>query len=160
MPESHKCSYTTRAGAPCRSWAIPGTDPPACSAHAGRNVGAGAPPGNQNRRTHGFYAVALTRQELADLVAYAGDTTLDGEIACARVALRRVLNLLLSAGPEGSTLSPQEYGRLVALSLQATRTVARLLCIKRDLGDFAGDGPAALISSVLDELSAEWGVEL
>jgi uncharacterized protein YjcR len=76
-PRSRKCSHTTNSGRPCKAWAVEGTDPPACSAHAGRNVGAGAPAGNQNRQAHGFYAPTLTEEELSDLVTAADDLTLD-----------------------------------------------------------------------------------
>ena len=38
----------TKAGKPCQAWAIVGSNPPLCSAHSGMDVGAGAPPGNQN----------------------------------------------------------------------------------------------------------------
>jgi len=54
----------------CRAWAVRGSDPPLCSAYAGRGVGA--PPGNQNARTHGFYASAITRDELADVLPLSG----------------------------------------------------------------------------------------
>ena len=68
-PRNIPCSHTTRAGRPCRAWAVHGTDPPACSAHAGRNVGAGARPGNQNARTHSFYGRFLSEHG----VNYCGD---------------------------------------------------------------------------------------
>jgi hypothetical protein len=48
-----RCTQPTRSGRPCRAWAINGTDPPRCAAHAGRGVGA--PPGNRNAVQHGFY---------------------------------------------------------------------------------------------------------
>jgi hypothetical protein len=83
VPDPRRCTSTTRSGRPCRAWAVRGTDPPAGAAHAGRNVGAGAPEANQNARTHGFYASVLDPQELADPIAYADDMTLDDEIACA-----------------------------------------------------------------------------
>lgn len=145
-----RCSHTTAAGNPCRAWALQGTDPPACWAHSGRSspsepVGrqgrAGAPRGNQNARTHGFYATVLDADELAELQHHVTNLSLDGEIACARFALRRVLNYLNAhtAGPpggpaagdlpreEGVNLSPADYSRLVNLSLQAVRTIARLV---------------------------------
>jgi hypothetical protein len=92
------CSHTTRAGNPCRAWAAAGTDPPACSAHAGRNRGAGGPLANQNARTHGFYGRILSDQELADLVIYAADMSLDDELACVRVALLLSYRQALAAG--------------------------------------------------------------
>ena len=152
------CTHTAANGAPCRAWAVKGTDPPACSAHAGRNVGAGAPEGNQNATSHGFYARTLTEQELADLVSYAADMTLDDEIACARVALRRVLTALTDT--DRDTLTIEEFTRLAALALQATRTVALLLRDRRALTGDSADGISGAIAQALDELSIEWGREL
>jgi hypothetical protein len=140
-PQNVRCSHTTAAGRPCRAWAVHGTDPPACAAHAGRIRGAGAPQGNQNARTHGFYATVFSADELADLLRYATNLSLDGEIACARFALRRVLNYLKAhtedlpddpatgSAPrtERGELTATDYTRLVSLSLQAVRTIARLV---------------------------------
>ena len=166
-PSPIPCSHTTAYGIPCRAFAVAGSDPPTCAAHAGRNVGAGAPPGNQNRTTHGFYSPVLRPDEIADLVTYADDLSLDDEIACARVALRRVLALLTT-----DTVSPFEdpanqqrltatdYARLAALALAGTRTVAKLLRDKRALSGEAADGISGAIAQALDELSTEWGVEL
>ena len=162
---SRRCEHQTADG-PCKAWAIRGSDPPRCSAHAGRNAGAGAPPGNQNRRTHGFYASALLPEELADLVACSGDMTLDDEIAIARVTLRRILALLsadrVHRTPEGTTveMTPVDYARLAALLLAGARTVARLLRDKRALSGEAADGISGAISQAIDELSTEWGIPL
>ena len=117
-----------------------------------------------------FYASALEAAELADLVAFAGDLTLDDEIACARIALRRVLAVLSADGapPDGhgeaeaagAGLTPAEYARLAALAFQGTSTVARLLRDRRALCGDAADGISAAIGQALDELSSEWGIEL
>ncbi|MDF1515787.1 MAG: hypothetical protein P1S60_18415 [Anaerolineae bacterium] len=50
------CTATTRTGQPCRAWAVPGTDPPRCAPHGGAGAKPGAPVGNQNALTHGYYA--------------------------------------------------------------------------------------------------------
>jgi len=146
----------------CRAWAIRGSDPPLCSAHAGRSLGAGAPPGNQNARTHGFYASAITRDELADILTHAADTTLDSEIAITRIALRRVFTMLLSGttpGPDPRPLDAQDYARLISLAFQGSSTISRLLRAKSALPDDP-NAPPSFLDQVLDELSVEWGVEL
>ena len=71
MDHKVRCTAITRAGKPCKAWAITGNNPPLCSAHAGRNASAGAPPGNHNARKHGYYSHRFTTQELADLVPHA-----------------------------------------------------------------------------------------
>jgi hypothetical protein len=165
-PQFIRCTHTTQAGAPCRAWAIRDSDPPACASHAGRARG-GAPPGNQNPRTHGFYAPALDPQELADLVMYSDDMTLDDEIGCARVALRRLLVLLDASDvrnyedpDDAEPMTHADYARLMGLALQATRTIARLLRDKRALSGDAADGIAGAIGQALDELASEWGLVL
>lgn len=163
-PQCTPCTHTTANGAPCKAWAIKGHDPPACAAHAGR---AKPPLGNQNARSHGFYSSALDPQELADLIAYGDDMTLDDEIACARVALRRILALLdnsnISSYEDPSDASPlthADYARLMSLALQAARTIARLLRDQRALSGDAADGLVGALATALDELSTQWGIDL
>lgn len=143
----------------CKAWAIRATDPPLCAAHAHRNAGAGAPAGNQNARTHGFYSTALELEELADLVACADDLSLDDEIALTRVLLRRLMEQIHRT-PAGDDAEPTDYVRIAGLALQAARTVARLLRDKRAIAGEAADGLQGAISQILDEFSTEWGVEL
>jgi hypothetical protein len=104
---------------------------------------------------------------LADLIAYADDLSLDDEIACARVALRRVLTLLdvsdVSQYDEPTDAQPMtraDFARLMSLALQATRTIARLLRDKHALSGSAADGISGAIGTALDELSTIWGVQL
>ena len=115
-----------------------------------------------------FYSSVLHPDELADLLAHAGELSLDDEIACARVALRRVLAVLNTAPPAAGeddqapepALSPAEFARLAALAFQGTRSVARLLRDRRAIRGDAADGISAAIAQALDELSTEWGIEL
>ena len=81
------------------------------------------------------------------------------EIACARVALRRVLAALGAPGDE-TGLSASEFARLATLAFQGTRTVSRLLRDQRALSGDAADGINGAIGAALDELSVMWGVEL
>jgi hypothetical protein len=155
-----KCSATTAADKPCRAWAIHGSDPPLCSAHAGRNTGAGAPPGNTNRQAHGFYASTLSEAELADLVAFSDDLTLDDEIACARVILRRLMHHLDLDPDADRPPDVDDLHKLANLALSATRTIARLLRDQRAISGDAADGIAGAIGQALDELATEWGLDL
>jgi hypothetical protein len=145
----------------CRAWAVRGTDPPLCASHAGRAVGA--PLGNQNRTTHGFYASGYRSDEIDDLATCAPDTTLDDEIVLIRVALRRLLIMLLTGftpKPNPQPLSADDYARFIGLSFQGSRAVGYLLRIRSTLPEFAGGGMLPFIGEALDELSAEWGVDL
>lgn len=140
-----RCTATTNAGRPCKAWSVPGTDPPTCRSHA--------PPPPQAA----FYSAALTTDELAALLA-AEDLTLDDEIACARVALRRIMQTI---HPENDTgLNHTDFRNYITLLLQATRTIARLLRDKRALTGEAADGISAAIAQALDELGTELGLPL
>ena len=144
----------------CRAWALRGSDPPRCSAHSGR---AGAPTGNQNRLVHGFYASTLQPDELADLAAHAGDTTLDAEIAVTRIALRRILGMLLTGltpGPNPRPLDAHDYARFIALAFHGAGAISRLLRARQQLGGDQSDHILSFLDEALDELSVEWGVEL
>ena len=106
----------------CRAWAVRDSSPPLCAAHGGRK--GGAPPGNQNALTHGFYASTLTPYELADLDVIgqlAGDTTLDAEVVITRIALRRLLHMFQT----GTTPGPEPQP-LAALAGQAHALRGRL----------------------------------
>lgn len=149
----------TRCSVPgCKAWAIRDSDPPLCGVHARRAVSPGGPPGNQHARKHGFYSRALELSELVDLVAYADDLTLDDEIGCARVVLRRLLEMLRSLAEQDA--GPADYARIAGLALQAARTVARLLRDKRALTGEAADGISGAIGDILDEVSTIMGAEL
>jgi hypothetical protein len=151
------CSHTTRAGRPCRAWAVEGTDPPACSAHARRNVGAGGTLANQNARTHGFYGRILSEQELADLVAYAADMSLDDELACVRVALRRTLDFIRDA-PEPH--DEATFLHAVGLIFRGARTVALLLSYRQALASTGSDPFLEIIYQALDEIDEKWEIDL
>ncbi len=148
-----RCSATTRAGRPCRAWAILDSQPPLCAAHSGRIKGAGAPIGNQNARKHGFYSRQFTNRELADLVAAGDDIALSDEIAVNRILLQRLLAALETADAETLvTIAP--------LILSSTRAIGRLLRDQRALSGEAADGIAGALAQALDELGTEWGIEL
>ena len=146
-----QCTATTRHG-PCRAWALRDSNPPLCSAHAGRNAGAGPPAGNQNRRTAGFYSRHLQDLELADLVALAGNPTLDDEIALARVVVRRVMAALGGTGDDHA-LDPEMAAHIFA----GVRTVARLLQARRLISGGAADSFADAMTVILTELGEELG---
>ena len=118
----------------------------------------GPPPqGNQNARTHGFYSRVIQPHELADLLQHAGAGVLDSEIAVARVGVRRLFDYLAHA----QDLRPLAYARLANVAFHGERTIARRLRDHHTLASVAAqDEWSEAINFALDELSAEWGVEL
>lgn len=145
-----RCTCATKAGNPCQAWAVAGTVPPTCAAHLPRTE---PPP-----TVHGFYSSAVHPDELAALVQYSDDMTLDDEIAVARVALRRALAALSAPkdGEQGRLVALADFGRLAAVVFAGTSTVARLLRARRALSGDAADGIAGALAQALDELSTEW----
>ena len=72
----------------------------------------GAPAGNHNARTHGFYSMALNEAEKLELEQAVGVEGIDAEIALLRVKLRRVLEK-----------EPQN----IKLIMQAANMISKLL---------------------------------
>ena len=148
----------------CRAWAVRDSNPPLCAAHGDRR--GGAPLGNQNALTHGFYASTLNPDELADLDVIgqlAGDTTLDAEIVITRIALRRLLHMFQTGttpGPDPQPLTAQDYANVIGLAFRGCGTLSRLLRARKDLGGERLDAFHALMDQVLDDLSEEFGRQL
>ena len=142
----------------CRAWAIRGSDPPRCSPHTPGKVGA--PPGNRNNFTHGFYASTLHPDDLATRDKQATDCSLDGEILIIRIALRRLQHMILTGatpGPNSRRLEAGDYARFIGLTFQGTNTLSRLLRVRFELPDNPWD---QIMDAALDGLSEEWGIEL
>jgi hypothetical protein len=134
--QSRKCSHTTASGEPCRAWAVRGSDPPACAAHAGR--------------TSSLPALA------ADLPADPDILDVIGDLAAKQQFLSRYIDECMAAG---DTAIPVLI-RLLALHSQNATRLGRLLRDKQALLPNAEDERTAAIYQALDELSEEWGIEL
>jgi hypothetical protein len=123
----------------------------------------GAPEGNQNRLVHGFYATAVHPEELDDLRTLACDASLVAEIAITRIALRRIFGMLVTGqtpGPSPRPLEAHDYARFVGLAFQGAGTISRLLRANHAVG---GDQPTEfeqIMDAALDQLGAQWGLEL
>jgi hypothetical protein len=131
---------------------VPGEEAPeaAGSSHLSSSHGEHTP-------EPGFYGHTLSDEELADLVVYAAELSLDDEIACTRIAVRRTLEFLNERpGP----LSETEYLRAAGLVFQGTRTIARLLREQQALSGGSDNRLQAIFDAALDGLSEEWGIEL
>jgi hypothetical protein len=111
----------------------------------------------EDTREAGFYGHTLSDEELADLVIYAAELSLDDEIACTRIAVRRTLEFL---NQRLGSLSETEYLRAAGLVFQGTRTIARLLREQQALSGGSDNRLQAIFDAALDGLSEEWGIEL
>lgn len=139
------CSEVTKKGEACRAWAVRGTEPPLCSAHAGRNVGAGAPAGNVNALKHGIYQKFDSPEEVEEL----DRATLKEELRLLRIGLRRMAWLL-----ERDDLSVMEYTAVMGKITSGARAVGFLEPMVMELQN-EGEWDA-----VLDELGEQWGIEI
>lgn len=110
-----KCAALTKAGSPCGAWAVRKSNPPRCAAHGGGKAPVGAPPGNDNAKSHGFYSNTDATALPADLDARITD--LD----------RRVQQLSLYIDQRLTSLIPSEYNTLFSLQGLLTSRLGRLM---------------------------------
>ncbi len=141
----NKCSAMTAAGKACKAWAVRESDPPLCSAHAGRNVGAGGKAGNSNALKHGFYSSAMTSEELRVLEESELKMSLDDELALMRLSLRRLLKYA-----RDEDLTAENYFTVMKLLFTGARAV--VYCEKNRGGHDPIDWDATLdrVGEVLD----------
>lgn len=161
MSEKQKCGALTKADRPCRAWAVRDSNPARCAAHANSQQGTGSlcagdaaavtidgPSGttgaiaDSGQGTRSFYAedaAAITiDQAIADLVD----------------KLTR-LDQLIDQTAETSVLI-----RLLTVHTQAISRLDRLLSSRQALSEEAGGDLPRAIHAALDELGAEWGIDL
>ena len=141
---SQKCKHEYADGQPCRAWAVRGSEPPRCAAHAGR---VGAPPGNQNARRHGFYARTSSP----------ADCTIQGIDAAIADLERRITQVakFLETCEE-----PETMLRAFTVYAQAMSRYGRLLRDQRALSGKSADGLLDAIGKALDEINTELGTKL
>ena len=133
---SRHCSATTKAGEPCRAFAVRGEQ--MCSAHS-RAVGA--PAGNQNRRTHGFYAASVKMEGI-------------GDVADDLLRKQQQLSAYID-GQMVEGLDSEEMIKLFALLAQNASRLGRLLRDKRALDGDSPDGMLEAIGKLFDEINTE-----
>ncbi|MFN2278871.1 MAG: hypothetical protein ACK2UR_14760 [Candidatus Promineifilaceae bacterium] len=142
-----KCSAVNSDGSPCQAWAIRGSRPALCSAHAGRNYGAGARLGNKNALKHGYYTRHFTEQEIVEFEALT-DRSLIGELVLARTMIGR-----LAAYANRKEVTLDDTVAIMPLILSGIRTIAHLA--SNMVGESSIDWDL-----VLDQLSEDLGMEL
>ena len=153
---SVRCTAFTRAGNPCKAWAVRGSDPPRCSLHAiGRPPGGGRP-GSQNARTHGAYPGSIApggpENEARSVPVGLKEHIADLE--------RKIAVLSQYIDPHLHSLDLDGYARVLHLHGLLTLRLGRLL---RDPYAFTNDGTdglETLINTALAELGRDLGVDL
>jgi hypothetical protein len=138
-----RCSATTKAGAQCKAFAIRDSDPPLCAIHAGRAIG-GAPPGNRNAVTHGFYAATNISDVILDLASKQAQLSALIDACFTQLDPRTIPDL----------------ARLLALHGQNASRIGRLLRDRQALSSETTDELTDAIHAALDELGEQWQVDL
>lgn len=145
MDNQHRrCTAVNKNGNVCQAWSMWGTKPPRCSAHAGRNVGAGAPLGNSNARKHGLYSSKMTAEEIGSLESYAEDKSLQGELVLARLQLIRMIGYQMQ-----EDVPVEQKAKMGAMIISGIRAVAFVMA-QMSKTESAVDWDA-----ILDELGEE-----
>ena len=147
-----RCPATNKDGTPCRAFPVRGSDPPLCSSHGGGRAPVGAPAGNQNRRTHGFYVDVAPLPDPDDVPDSISAVIHD--LAVKQARLSRDINGHLKS------YDVHTLARLLELHAQTASRLGRLLRDERALSGEAADGISAAIAQALDELSTELGTDL
>jgi len=104
---------------------------------------SGAPKGNQNARTHGFYSKVLDEAELLDFELAAGVEGFDDEITLLRVKIKS----LLENDPEN-----------IKLLMDATTTLANLVKTKYKISKEQRKGLKEAIENVLKDIAIPLGL--
>ena len=139
-----RCTATTRAGRPCRAWAVAGTDPPRCAPHGGGARPVGAPPNNRNAEKHRLYSsqhavsVGNLSADLADRLGRFGD----------------------SIEARADELTLDQLARLLDTYSQAISRLARIRRLEQQLHGAGGDELARAVDWTLDTLSEQWDLQL
>ena len=116
---NRRCTAVNKNGKVCQAWSVFGSDPPRCSAHAGRNVGAGAPKGNTNALKHGLYSSKMTAEEVGSLEPYAEEQSLFSELALARLQLSRMVGYQMQ-----EDVPVEQRAKLASMIFTGIRAVA------------------------------------
>ena len=104
----------------------------------------GAPKGNQNARTHGFYSKVLDETQRLQLLEACEVEGLDQEIAVLRVKLLSLIN---------------EHPDRIDLQIKAANTIASLVKIRYSISKEQKKGLKDAITKVLTELAVPLGVK-
>lgn len=141
---SRRCSGITKADRPCRAWAMRRSDPPRCAACLRRT---GAPVGNQNRKTHGFYAQPTSRlQSIGDVVE---------DLLGKQEQLSAYIDGQLTEGAD-----PEEMIKLLALSAQNASRLGRLMRDQRALSGESADGLLEAVGKLMDEINTQGSLKV
>ncbi len=148
---SRRCTALSASGDPCRAWAVRASDPPRCAPHGGGRAPVGAPLGNRNAVTHGYYA-STPAPDPSDGLPFSID-----DVIASLFDKQLILSRYIDENEDH--LSIRQYARLVGLYGQGASCLGRLLRDRMALAPPA-DGVGPVIRQALDELNEELRIEL
>jgi hypothetical protein len=119
-----------------------------CGAHGGGQGNPGAPAGNTNAVTHGFYTQpSVELQGISDVV---------DDLMHRQSQLSAFIETHVAEGD----IEVADMAKLLGLLGQNASRIGRLLRDQRALSGEAADGLLGALSVALDELGSEWSREL
>lgn len=145
-PTKRKCSAVCRNGHPCKAWAVIESEPALCSAHAGLNVGAGAPVGNQNGIKHGYYTSIMRPDDIVD-TEIAERATPMAELVMLRSSLRRMYRCMQEEN--------QSLDNMVSIMPHLISGARAVVYLKRHIDERDDEW-----GEVLDRLGEELGIDI
>jgi len=145
-----RCTATTNRGTDCKAWAVRNSDPPRCAAHGGGQP-IGAPTGNDNARTHGFYAHGPTSTPARELSSI---EDIIADLANKQAHLSAYIDAYIG------DMEIEDLKGLLALHAQTASRLGKLLRDKRALSGDAADGISGALAQALAELGTELGADL
>lgn len=126
---------------------MPNTNPPRCASHGGTKNPPGAPHGNTNAKTHGFYAATIT------------PTTIEGVIEDL-AEKQAALSEYLATNLQDPEIDLATLVTIFTIHAQNASRLGRLLSQQHALSGDMADGLAGAIGQALDELSVILDTEL
>lgn len=150
----------TKGGKPCRNWALPDSQErygrPLCRVHL-PSPGASPTVLGFQRQLYGAYFTSADVDALdAFLEVASNGQSLAPEIETARVLLRHILDQMRAT----PSLANPELARLTTLALDALRTIGRLVRDQHAITPEGQDPFMEVLGLALDQISAEWGIDL
>jgi hypothetical protein len=115
--EDGRCGFITRKGQPCRNWAMPRTDPPACRWHLKLDI-------KREESSPNPYFNLLMDREKAFITRQLENYDLTAEIVLVRIILGRLLDRFNGSG---EALNMEDLDRLTRLIFSGARTLSLLV---------------------------------
>jgi hypothetical protein len=121
---------------------------------------SGGQPGNQNARTHGFYSISYSPEELALLATFVDEPSLEDEIWMQRVLNQRLMTYTQAQDTAGKKIQIATLIKIAQALTTGTGRVAKLLRDRRVLTGGATTQLEEAVATILDEVGRAHELDL